>query len=75
MERHVPALFPLDPQQASPLPFSFVNQVSVSISLLSPAGLDGQLESKTSFPAQLDGEAPLLPHSHYFPPEVTHKLL
>lgn len=48
---------------------------SLSISLLPPAGLDGQLESKTSFPAQLNGETPLLPHCHYFPPEVTHKLL
>lgn len=68
-QRHVPALLPLDPSK----PFSFLIQVSVSISLLPAVGRE--FESKTSFPTQHDGEALLLPHCHYFPPEVTQKLL
>lgn len=66
---------PVGSQQVSPLPFSFLNKVSVSVSSLSAARLGGQLESKTSFPAQRGGEAALLPHCHYFPPQVAHKLL
>lgn len=66
--------FPPGSWQASALHFPF-SSLSLLIFLHSAARLGGQLESKMSFLAQRDGEAPLLPCCHYFPPEVTNELL
>lgn len=47
----------------------------LSISFHSAVQLTGHLKSKTSFPAQHDGEVHLLPCCHHLSSEVTNKLL
>lgn len=75
MPRHVPALFPLDsskPLHCLSLSLSWTR--SLSLYCLQHDWVDSLNPKQASLPSMM-GEAPLLPHCHYFPPEVTHKLL
>lgn len=59
MPRHVPALFPLDPHKASLLPFSFLNQVSVYLFIVSSrTGWTAWIQNKLPCPAWWGSTSP-----------------